>query len=255
MTDYSKSSNTSDERKNELLRAINSHTSRRSFLLRSVAVAGVAAPAGLLAACGQPLARARTTMTGAALTHTTTAANQQSAQLGSPSQSGAQFMEIQKDENEHVSILKGALGANARPDPTWQGLEQPDINSFTTLSRTFENVGVGAYLMAAPAISSKSTLAVAASILTVEARHAGFLDVLQGQPLVPGSAATDSPLTQSAIVSAVSPFIANLNGGPNPSAPLTSDTDILNFALLLEYLESTFYNINVPKFFGTTGRG
>ena len=33
------------------------------------------------------------------------------------------------------------------------------------------------------------------------------------------------------------------------AAPAYSDSDILNFALLLEYLEATFYDINVPKFF------
>ena len=38
-------------------------------------------------------------------------------------------------------------------------------------------------------------------------------------------------------------------GGPDPSKPLTNDADILNFALLLEYLEATFYDINVPKFY------
>ena len=56
-------------------------------------------------------------------------------------------------------------------------------------------------------------------------------------------------MTQAAIVNAASPFIASLNGGPDPSAPLTSDTDILNFALLLEFLEAEFYNTNVPKLF------
>ena len=61
------------------------------------------------------------------------------------------------------------------------------------------------------------------------------------------------PLTAAQVVSLAGPFITSLNGGP----PLTySTTDlgpandimILNFALALEYLESTFYNINVPRF-------
>jgi hypothetical protein len=251
MADQLNSSTQEDELRKGLVGIIHNSSSRRSFLRRSAIAAAVVAPTGLLAACGQPLARASSTRTAAVAAR---AQSQSYAQIEPISSSGAQFMEIQSDENQHVSYLKSALGSSARPEPTFQGLDQSDINSFATLSRTFENLGVSAYLFAAPAISSKSNLAAAASILTVEARHAGFLDVLQNQPLSPNGA-FDKPGTQSGIVSAVSPFISSLNGGPDPSAPLTNDTDILNFALLLEYLESSFYNINVPKFFGTTGRG
>lgn len=102
--------------------------------------------------------------------------------------------------------------------------------------------------MAAPAISSKSTLAAAGSILTIEARHAGYLNALTGMPLSTNGA-FDKPIPQAQIVSDVSPFIASLNGGPDPSKSLTNDVDILNFALLLEYLEATFYDLNVPKFY------
>ncbi|MBF6589080.1 MAG: ferritin-like domain-containing protein [Ktedonobacterales bacterium] len=56
-------------------------------------------------------------------------------------------------------------------------------------------------------------------------------------------------MAQADIVAAASPFIASLNGGADPSKPLSNDLDILNFALLLEFLEADFYNANVPKFF------
>lgn len=159
------------------------------------------------------------------------------------------FHEIRKDEDAHVSFLKSALGSAARPKPTFKGLEQSDRSHFIKLSQVFENVGVGAYLMAAPAISSKGILAAAGSILTIEARHAGYLNALIGLPLSTNGA-FDKPIPQATIVSDVSPFIKRLNGGPDPSKPLKNDIDILNFALLLEYLEATFYDINVPKFFG-----
>lgn len=164
------------------------------------------------------------------------------------------FVEIQSDENAHVKFLQNALGSGARPKPTFKGLQSQTLNSFYTLSKVFENTGVGAYLMAAPAISSKDYLAAAGSILTIEARHAGFLDFLQAGPLGPNGA-FDKPIMQADIVSAVSPFIASLNGGSDPAGKLGSDADILNFALLLEFLEAEFYNINVPKFFGTPGQG
>lgn len=158
------------------------------------------------------------------------------------------FEEIRKDEDTHVSFLKGALGGLARPKPTFKGLEQHDAYKFVRLSQVFENVGVGAYLLAAPFIASKANLAAAASILTIEARHAGYLNALVGLPLSTNGA-FDKPIAQAQIVKDVSPFIASLNGGPDPSKPLKNDVDILNFALLLEYLEATFYDINVPKFY------
>lgn len=228
-------------------------SSRRIFLRRSLVGAAVAAPLTLLVACGE------TTPTTNAMTNTPTAsANGQNntiatTQLSMRSVANSQsaFQEIMKDENEHVSFLKDALtkaGATPRPKPTFKGLEQTDINAFARLAQTFENVGVGAYLMAAPAISSKDYLAAAGSILTIEARHAGFVDGLLDKP-ISENGAFDKPLTQDAIVKGVSPFIADLAGGPDPSGKLANDADILNFALLLEYLEAEFYNANVPKFF------
>ena len=59
----------------------------------------------------------------------------------------------------------------------------------------------------------------------------------------------EMPLTPQQVVSLASPFIASLNGGPPliPSGGFTNPLDLLNFALVLEYLESAFYNINVPN--------
>lgn len=225
--------------------------SRRSLLRRSVVVAAVAAPVGLLAACGRDPSTA--VAAPAAPVARRSAAMPEAAIKASSSASSA-FQEIQSDENAHVQLLVGALGSNARPKPTFQGLEQSSLSAFYALSRTFENVGVGAYLGAAPSISSKDILGTAAGIMDVEARHAGFLGFFTGQPLSPDGP-VQKPLTQSQVVSAVSPFVASVNGGPSPTATLANDNDILNFALLLEYLEATFYNINVPKFFGGSAPG
>lgn len=231
-----------------------SKMSRRSLVGATLVTGAVVAPMGAIIALGrtQRSAAAPSVARTSRLASTGAATSRQG--LGSLAQSGPQFVEIQSDENAHVSFLQQALGSKARPKPSFQNLTAPDMQTFAKYSRTFENVGVGAYLMAAPAISSKDYLKAAGSILTIEARHAGFLDVLTGTAISPNGA-FDKPMSQADIVSAVTPFVASLNGGPNPGGTLANDTDILNFALLLEFLEAAFYNINVPKFFGTPGQG
>lgn len=201
--------------------------SRRAFLMRSAAGAALAAPAASLL-----------------LTQSVSAATRSSHGLSAYDA----FHEIKKDEDTHVSFLKQALGSYARPKPKFKNLRQSSTHAFIQLSQVFENVGVGAYLLAAPSISSKGYLAAAGSILTIEARHAGYLNSLLGLHLSTNGS-FDKPIAQSEIVKDVMPFIASLNGGSDPSKPLKNDIDILNFALLLEYLEATFYDINVPKFY------
>ncbi|HEY0752563.1 MAG TPA: ferritin-like domain-containing protein [Ktedonobacteraceae bacterium] len=225
-------------------------SSRRFFLRASLLGTAVVVPTTLLAACGGSSTANIATPGTTAAAATTGTGTQQTAQLAlkSAADSKTAFTEIMNDENQHVTFLQSALKSGARAKPTFKGLMQADVQSFAKLSQTLENVGVGAYLMAAPAIKDKGILAAAGSILTIEARHAGFLNALLQMPLS-ANGAFDKPLTQAAIVSAASPFIASLNGGPDPSAPLKSDADILNFALLLEFLEAEFYSTNVPTLF------
>jgi len=150
-----------------------------------------------------------------------------------------EFESIQEHENAHVAALLSVLGNKARPEPVFQNLEQPTFKDFLQVAQALENVGVGAYLGAAPAIFSRAYLAAAGSIAFIEARHAGFLNNVAGSPITAG--------------------IKNLNGGPPVDYDSTNFSDandiaILNFALALEFLEAEFYNINVPKFFKLKGR-
>jgi hypothetical protein len=90
--------------------------------------------------------------------------------------------EIMEDEQEHVTLLRGALTALgltpvAKPainlNALGTGFESQE--AFITLARAFEDVGVSAYGGAAPLIQNNAILATAARILSVEAYHAGNL--------------------------------------------------------------------------------
>ena len=82
-----------------------------------------------------------------------------------------QLRSVQRHENAHVAFLVTALGSSARPKLTFKNLRASNQHNFLTLGWTFKNVGVGAYLGAAPAIFSPSILAAAGSIATIESRH------------------------------------------------------------------------------------
>jgi hypothetical protein len=149
-----------------------------------------------------------------------------------------------------------ALGSYARPKPSFVNLVQPNLVAFATTAKALENTGVGAYLGAAPVIFNSAYLAAAGSILTIESRHAGYLNVLLNSIMtdnVYGTAQSfETPLTQQQVVNLAGPFVTSLNGGPPLSFSTTpsaeNDYAILNFALALEYLEAAFYNANVPIF-------
>lgn len=90
--------------------------------------------------------------------------------------------EIGADERNHVILLRSALtaaGATPVAKPAINlgalssGFESPE--AFISLARAFEDVGVTAYGGAAPLITSKDYLGVAARILAAEAEHTGNL--------------------------------------------------------------------------------
>lgn len=158
------------------------------------------------------------------------------------------FRSIQAHENAHVSYLVAALGAKARPKPTFTDLRQRNLRDFARVAQALENTGVGAYLGAAPFITNKDILKAAGSILTIEARHAGAVNALLIDPVSPNDASFDQPLGPLQVMAAAGGFFTSLNGGwqlsySNVLSEL-NDLKILNFALALEYLEAEFYNVN-----------
>ena len=114
-------------------------------------------------------------------------------------------------ESQHVDAIIGLLeGAGATP------VAKPEFvfpeDAFTSqagileLAATFEPVGVGAYLGAAPLIQSPDILAAAGSIAGVEGEHVVAVNWLLG--VVPyANEAFPAALTQDEVLAAVSPFI------------------------------------------------
>ncbi len=238
-----------------------SGTSRRSFLHRSVTVGGTAAlVATTLAATPAYAARRRGGGggSGGGGGRPGNGNGRNGAQLYPnlfPGSNARAFREIQADENAHVDFIRTTLGAAARPRPTFQGLTAPDFRTFLTMSVAFENTGAGAYHGAAPFIFDRGTLSAAVSIAEVESYHSGYLNTLTNAPILPGGTSFAQPLTQGQVVAALTPYIVSLNGGPTPGFDTTTrspqnDIAIVNYALVAEYLEQEFYNINVPRYFG-----
>ena len=114
-------------------------------------------------------------------------------------------------ESQHVDAIIGLLeGAGATP------VEKPEFvfpeDAFTSqagileLAATFEPVGVGAYLGAAPLIQSPDILAAAGSIAGVEGEHVVAVNnLVTGLPAA--VEAFPAALTQDEVLAAVSPFI------------------------------------------------
>ncbi len=93
----------------------------------------------------------------------------------------------------------------------------PNVAQFVATAQIFENTGVMAYAGAVNTLASEILLTVAATIATVEARHAAYLNLLIGQSPFPSS--FDNYSVPFDIVTAITPFIT--------SCPYTLDASIL----------------------------
>ena len=121
---------------------------------------------------------------------------------------------IQKDEETHVWALKdtiGKLGGTAVPAPKVDfGKAFASADSYLETAYTFENLGVQAYLGAAPSLfKEKALLSAAASIFGVEARHAAIIGNLQKKKAEGGvfKGALETPASKSTVLKAAGPFI------------------------------------------------
>jgi rubrerythrin len=108
---------------------------------------------------------------------------------------------VLRHEQAHVAFLKSALGKNARKKPTFSfGETTSDSAKFTAAAIALEETMIGAYNGQAANLT-KPTLAMAAQIVSVEARHAGWIRAIAGKNPAPN--ATDQPKTATQVQSAV----------------------------------------------------
>jgi hypothetical protein len=114
---------------------------------------------------------------------------------------------IGEHEAAHVEVLGEAitlLGGDPEPEANYEfGVET--VDDFLATAQVLENTGVAAYAGAAPFVESPDLQGAALSIHSVEARHAAFLNDINGESFFPD--AFDSALSQQAVLDAVGPFI------------------------------------------------
>ena len=114
-------------------------------------------------------------------------------------------------ESQHVTaltdLITGAGGTPvAKPEFTFPADAFSSQASILALAGTFEPVGVGAYLGAAPMISDPAVLAAAGSIAGVEGEHVVSVNWLNGV-VPPANTAFPAALTMDEVLAAVAPFL------------------------------------------------
>jgi rubrerythrin len=120
---------------------------------------------------------------------------------------------IAEDEMEHVQALTAAikqLGGTpaAKPKTAFGSVISGGEKKILTTAASVENLGASAYLGQAGNIKSKTVLAAALSIHSVEGRHAAVLNQVLGKSFVPDGAFA-KPADMATVLKAVKPFIAS----------------------------------------------
>ncbi|KAK0231347.1 ferritin-like domain-containing protein [Armillaria fumosa] len=135
---------------------------------------------------------------------------------------------IQSDEATHSAALQSALKSAGEQPVTSCTFNfdsaLTDVATMAATARVVENLGVAAYLGAAPLLSDPVLLQAAGSILTVEARHQTVLNLLSGT----GGAipqAFDIGFTPQEVLAVASPFLGagcDLGVTANPTLTVTN---------------------------------
>jgi Ferritin-like domain len=128
------------------------------------------------------------------------------ANLALTPQAAAFLKVVTEDENAHVAFLKKALGKKAVKSPAFDFKgANTSVEPFMKTAQVLENTGVHAYSGQALNIMTPAYVKAAVSILTVEARHASVIGLLNdptGKEIAPDGP-FDTPFTASKVLKAV----------------------------------------------------
>lgn len=118
------------------------------------------------------------------------------------------LVSIEEHEAAHVTALIGVinqLGGTPVAEAMYD-FGVTDVTSYIATAQVLENLGTGAYTGAAQfLIENDDLLTAALTIHGVEARHASYLNLINGD--VPFPAAFETPLTPAEVLEAATPLI------------------------------------------------
>jgi len=116
---------------------------------------------------------------------------------------------IRDHEVSHVATLIAVIRSlsGAPVGPCTYNFRYTTPESFLAVAQALENTGVMAYTGALAQIESADLQTAGATIATVEARHASYLNLVNGQ--VPFPASFDTPRTMSEILAIAGQFIVS----------------------------------------------
>lgn len=122
------------------------------------------------------------------------------------------LIDIRDHEDAHVDALVStitSLGGTPVEEATYDFGYQ-NAAGFLAVAAALENTGVSAYDGAAAAIENVDLLNAAGSIVAVEARHASYLNLINGDDPFP--AAFETPLSRDEVLAIAGPFIVQAIG-------------------------------------------
>ena len=119
------------------------------------------------------------------------------------------LIRVRDHEGAHVDALVSIitdLGGTPVQEATYDfGYQNAD--GFLAVAAALENTGVSAYDGAASAIENVDLLNAAGSIVAVEARHASYLNLVNGMDPFPD--AFETPLSRAEVLDIAGPFIVS----------------------------------------------